>query len=113
MLTTGFSLAILSTICFYFLYRKLPKRIKRWMVKHAFITDVMACLLTYWLFGSTLTALIAAAIMGIIVSIMLALLSNPVTEEALELFSQRVQALQKKFVDFIASQIPEKNEQTA
>ena len=105
MLTSGLSLAVLTCSGFYLIYTKLPARIKQWMVKHSLITDITACVLTYTLFGGTITALFAAAFTGIIISILLALLNNEVTAEALEMYSKKLQNIKTKFVEHIAQQI--------
>ena len=79
MITTSLALALLTGTGFYLLYSKLPRRIRKFMQRHVLLTDTVACLLTYVLFGGTLIALFAAAWLGVIVSILLAITSNPVT----------------------------------
>jgi hypothetical protein len=51
--------------------------------KHILLTDFIACLMTYVLLGGTLVALVAAAWLGITISISLALLNEPVTAQAI------------------------------
>lgn len=105
MLTTGFALAVLTSAGFYFIYTKLPGWAKKWVVKHALITDVVACVFTYLLFGGTIVSLFAAAFVGIIVSLMLAILGNEVTAAALERFVERLKELRNKFVAYLEQQL--------
>lgn len=84
MLTTGLTLAVLTAVGFYAVYRKLPARMRKFMVKHALITDAVACTLTYMLFGGTIIGLFAAAFCGIIVSLTLAMVNNPKINAFLE-----------------------------
>ena len=60
----------------YFVYVKLPKRIQRFLEKHMLLTEIVSSLMTYWLFGGTITALFAAAWLGIIQSIIFLMLAN-------------------------------------
>jgi hypothetical protein len=105
MLTTGFALAVITSTGFYVIYTKLPSWIKGWMLKHSLITDVVACVFTYALFGGTVTALFAAAFVGLFVSMLLALLNNQITAEAIENLGERFKALQAKFAEYIAAMI--------
>jgi hypothetical protein len=105
MLVTGFSLAVLTCAGFWLIYVKLPQRIKNFMVKHSLFTDMVACFLTYALFGGTLTALFAAAFTGIFISILLALLNNEITAEALKMYAEKLKTLKAKFVDYVAQQV--------
>ena len=110
MLVNGFALAIATVVGFYLIYMKLPGRVRKWLQKHALLTDCVACVLTYMLFGGTLVALFAAAFVGIITSLLLALLNNEVTAEAMTLLAGRIKDLQKKFVEYIAAQIQKSKE---
>lgn len=105
MLTTGFALAVITSGGFYIIYTKLPAWCKRWMVKHSLLTDIVACVFTYALFGGTVTALFAAAFVGLFVSMLLALLNNEVTAEAMERLGQRAKELQGKFAEYVAGMI--------
>ena len=105
MLTTGLALAVLTSTGFYMIYNKLPGWARRWMVKHSLLTDVTACVLTYILMGGTLTALFAAAFVGIIISIMLAILNNEVTAAAADRLVERIKDLQQKLVDSLVAMI--------
>ena len=104
MISTGLSLAVLTATGFYMIYRKLPGSVRRFLHRHPLLTDSIACLLTYSLFGGTLVALFAAAWVGVIVSIMLAITSNPEMNAMLEKFVQRIITLKTKFVEWMAEQ---------
>ena len=105
MITTGLSLALLTSAGFYLLFVKMPKKIRRFMQKHVLFTDTVACLLTYILFGSTLIALFAAAWLGIIVSCILAITSNPALNGILERFLDKIGELKDVFVDWVTAQV--------
>lgn len=101
MLSSGLALAVLTSTGFYLIYTKLPGWAKKWMIKHSLLTDVVACVLTYVLFGGTVTALFAAAFVGIIISLMLAILNNEVTAEAVDRLVAKAKTVQKKFVEYL------------
>jgi len=105
MIVDGLVLATLTGTGFYLVFRRLPKGIKKFLQKHYLITDVVACLLTYMLFGATITALFAAAFLGIIISILLTISHNPTAVAYLEAGVEKLDKtvgrinkwLQKKF----------------
>lgn len=103
MLTTGFSLAVITATGFYLIYHKLPESIRRFMQKHVLLTDALACTLTYMLFGGTLVALFAAAFMGIFTSLMLALAADPRTAGMLEAFATKLGQLKEKVINGLAA----------
>jgi hypothetical protein len=70
-------LASLTTAGFMFVYKKLPRGVRKFLEKHALLTDAVALLLTYGLLGGTLTALMAGALVGIFTSIMLYIAEHP------------------------------------
>jgi len=107
MITTGLSLATLTGAGFYMLFRKLPRRVRRFMHRHPLVTDAVACGLTYMLFGGTLVALFAAAWMGLIVSMMLAITSNPACNALLERWAQKLGKMKEQFVGWVAAMNPE------
>jgi len=90
MIITGLSLALLTGAGFYLLFCKLPKRFQRFFLRNPLITDIIACISIYTLLGGTIVALFAAAWLGLIVSIMLALLNNKVTAEVLNQISKKL-----------------------
>lgn len=76
MIADGLSLAVLTTIGFVIVYTKLPKFICRFFERFSLLTDILALVLTYMLFGRTLTALFAAAFTGLFVSGLLKIANN-------------------------------------
>ena len=106
MFVTGLLLASLTTAGFLFIYFKLPRWLRKFMEKHALLTDFLACLLTYMLLGGTLTALFAAAIMGILVSILLAFAKN----EVCVAFFERMIVKVKSLWDTMIKSMQESNE---
>lgn len=107
MIVTGFALAVLTVGGMYLIYAKLPSRVKRFLQKHSLFTDLLACVLTYMLFGGTLIALFAAAFAGILVSIMLALMENPKTSYLVTQFFVKMGEAKDQFINFIANLAPE------
>ena len=83
------------------------------MVKHSLLTDTAACVLTYVLFGGTVTALFAAAFVGIIVSLMLAILNNEITAKAVDRLVNRIRELHKKFIDSLVTMIEQSEKNNA
>ena len=77
MLSSALTLAILTTAGFYVAYSKLPRRVRRWIENHSLLTDTLCLLLTYMLLGGTLTALVAAAMVGLMTSALLYIANHP------------------------------------
>jgi hypothetical protein len=71
LLTTALTLSILTTGGFMAIYLKLPKNLKRVIKRFPLATDIATLSMAYVLLGGTLTALIAASMSGIFVSILL------------------------------------------
>jgi hypothetical protein len=84
MISTAIALAILTTGGFLIIYQKFPPRLRKFIQKHPLISDMVALLLIYVLLGGTLTALIAASICGLFVSMLLHVANNK--QEFLYLF---------------------------
>jgi len=101
MVVNGLSLAILTGAAFYFIFNKLPKRMRRFMQRHMLLTDAVACLLTYMLFGGTLVALFAAAWLGLIISVMLTLLNNKKISKAIERLASKLTQLKEASFDWV------------
>ena len=108
MLVTGLTLATLTAVGFWFIFRKLPRKVRRFLQKHALFTDGTACILTYLLFGGTLTALFAAAWMGIFVSIILALTNNETTNAFLEKIAELCRSLKNKLLNYLKDYLANK-----
>lgn len=102
MLTTGLSLAVLTVSGFYMIYLKLPASIQAFMQKHALLTDITACVLTYALFGGTIVSLFAAAFVGLFVSILLALMNDPRTRGSLENMTKQIGMVKDKLINGLA-----------
>jgi len=64
-------LAITSTTGFVFLASKLPRSVQKTLVRYGLLTDILAATATYILFGSTVTALLAASLVGIMTSVII------------------------------------------
>ena len=111
MVTTGFTLAALTGAGFYMVFNKLPRKVRKFMQKHVLFTDTIACLFTYVLFGGTLLGLFASAWMGIIVSSILALTANPVTNDILERFGNKIGQLKDCFIEWADKNAPAPAEQ--
>jgi hypothetical protein len=77
MISNAITLAALTTVGGYLVYRKLPARAKHLINKYTLLTDVFALIGTYALFGGTVTALIAGAIVSILVSALLHIANHP------------------------------------
>lgn len=76
MIETAFILATLTTAGFLIIYLKLPKPVRLFIQKHALATDCIALFVIYLLLGRTLTALMAGAMSGLFVSILLYFAGN-------------------------------------
>jgi hypothetical protein len=101
MITTGLALAIVTGAGFYWIYLKLPEVVRRFMLRHALLTDAAVCILTYCLFGGTLIALFAAAWLGLIVSIMLAIINNPQGALLLKKIAEKIAILKAKISEIL------------
>ncbi len=77
MLDNAITLAVLTTAGFWAIYKKMPPNIRSWVTKHSIIMDILAMLITYWVLGGTVTALIAGALVNIFISVMLHVANNP------------------------------------
>lgn len=77
MIFDAVAMATLATTGFYLLYKKLPRNIRQWIVKHSLFTDFAAMVITYWMFGGGITALMAGAIVDIMVSGLLHIANHP------------------------------------
>lgn len=71
MIFNAFALATVTFIGMVLLYRKLPGWIKSMLLKGDILTDALAAGVTYMFLGGTATALIAAGLVGIVVSMSL------------------------------------------
>lgn len=99
MLSTAFSLALLTTGAAIIVYKKLPRKVRRFIEKHSLLTDLVALIAIYALLGGTLTALFAGAMCGIMISILLHITNNE--EDFMFLYDAR---------DFIKEQLVQAKE---
>lgn len=76
MLSNAVALSILTTTGFAVVYRKLPRKVRKFILKYNLAADVVALLLTYVLLGGTLTALTAAALVGLMTSALIYIGNN-------------------------------------
>jgi hypothetical protein len=76
LILNGFILASVTVTGFYVIWKKFPRKIRKFLEKHSLMTDLIACLLTYSFLGGTLTALFASAIVGLMVSMLLEISQN-------------------------------------
>lgn len=76
MLATSFSLALLTTAGCIAVYSKLPRRVRKFIEKHALMADFICLIGIYMLLGGTLTALFAGAMAGLMISVMLHVANN-------------------------------------
>lgn len=77
MLSDALVLALLSTVGFVMTFQKLPRKVRRFMIKYALFTDFLTFILTYLTLGSTLTALTAGCMVAIFTSAMCHIIENP------------------------------------
>jgi hypothetical protein len=68
MITQAISLALLTFTGFFIVYCKLPQRVRNFFQQHNLLTDVLCLLATYALLGTTVTALLAAGVVGLLTS---------------------------------------------
>lgn len=94
MIGNAIALSVLSTAGFYIIFAKLPKRIRDLVQKYYLLSDILALIGVYILFGGTLTALFAGALSGLFVSILLKVANSP--EEFLYIYDARTW-LQEQF----------------
>lgn len=96
MLSNALALAILTTAGCIIVYQKLPRKVRRLIEKYSLMTDLVALIAVYMLLGGTLTALVAGAMCGLFVSILLHVANNE--EDYLYLYDLR-DFLKEKLVE--------------
>lgn len=77
MLANALSISVLVTASFVMLYQKLPRNLRRYIVKYSLVTDFLAMVVTYYMFGGTVTALLAGAIVDVMISAILHIANHP------------------------------------
>jgi hypothetical protein len=66
MLINGFALGFLTFLGWASVWHKLPPAVQKWTAKHSFLIDLLTTVATYMALGGTVTALFAAAWVGIL-----------------------------------------------
>lgn len=77
MIFNAIVLAIVTFVGMVLIYVKLPRFVKKIMLKGDILTDIGCAALTYTFLGGTATAIIAAGLVGIMVSMSLAYVKSP------------------------------------
>ncbi len=77
MLMDALVLSILSTVGFVMTYKKLPRKVRRFLAKYGVFTDVVTFVLTYFTLGGSLTALTAGAMVAIWTSMLITIAEHP------------------------------------
>lgn len=77
MLLDALVLSVLSTIGFVLTYKKLPRKVRRFLAKYGVFTDVLTFVLTYFTLGGSLTALTAGAMVAIWTSMLITIAEHP------------------------------------
>lgn len=110
MILSGFLLGTLSTIGAYFIYIKLPKRIKQWILHHQLFSDLTAMVFTYLIFGGGPTVLFAAAFACIETSVILAISKDPELLKILANIIFKVKVLKQQGIVELKGILGENNE---
>lgn len=71
MIANAIALSILTLIGFLIVFSKLPQWVRDFMVKHTLLTDGVAMTVTYLALGGSVTGMMSAALVGIMVSCVL------------------------------------------
>lgn len=101
MLTTGLALGGLTVASFYFIFMKLPRKIRNFLKRHMLLTDGITMIAALILFGTSVTGLFAAVWCGIMMSLMLHLANNPHTAAMLQAAADKWKEFKGKLVAWI------------
>lgn len=77
MLLDAALLATLTGMSLILLYKKLPARVKQFLVKHPLLVDALAMCLTLGALGTSLTALMAGAMVDVVLGIAMYIAEHP------------------------------------
>lgn len=77
MISNAVALAILTTAGLVVVYKKLPRKVRKLVEKYSLFVDVLALIGIYLMLGQTLTALMAGALAGLFISVLLHIANNP------------------------------------
>ena len=75
---TGLILGGIIFFVFLILFNKLPIRLQKFMVRHHIITDALFSILTFFSLGGGIHAVVAAAYIGIFISLALWFLQDKI-----------------------------------
>lgn len=88
MIFNAVVLSFVTFIGFTLLFMKLPKTFRTILIKFDFFTDIGAAFMTYLLLGGSATGMIGAGLVGITVSICLAII-KPVSGKNIKVFKNK------------------------
>ena len=77
MISTAFTLACLITASLFFLYNHLPREVRKWILNHGLLVDFIVMCATFLSLGTSVTALIASAIVDLFVSAAIYVMNHP------------------------------------
>ena len=77
MLMNALILAGLSAVGLIFVFKKMPKNVQEFLLKHPLLTELLTFLATYATLGGSLTALFAGSIVSTVTTILLHVRDNP------------------------------------
>ena len=77
MIVEGMLLGTITMTGFAFTYKKLPGRVKRFIVRHPLLTEVVMVVTFYEIMGMTVIAHVAAAVMTLQAMALLHIARNP------------------------------------
>ena len=69
-------LTALTTVGLVMLYKKLPRKVRKFLEKHDILTDFVTFSLTYIALGSTLTSLVVGVLVAMLTSFIIQVLEN-------------------------------------
>ena len=70
-------LASLGYIGLAYLFKKLPRKVRRFLQNHTVFTDLLTFIMAYLAFGTTFTALLAGVLLGFLTHAMIYISNNP------------------------------------
>ena len=117
MLSNAVTLSLLTVVSGYIIFKKLPPKLQSAVLKFPAVTDIIALLGTYLLFGGTVTALIAGALTSVLVSALLHIALFPDDFEwlfdTLDKFKGLIEKLKSMLKEFNQSYKDMKNSEPA
>jgi Na+/H+ antiporter NhaA len=111
MFLNAFLLGSLSVIGGWFIYKRLPNYIKQYLLTRPLFTDLTLFIVVYIVFSGTLTALLAAAIAGIIVSVLLNLSKRKPFMDFIDKLTTQAEIYWTKLEEWLGSIIKDTKEE--